>query len=37
MDTLLRMIKRAGDKGILFVESYLHGSRPAVSAPEEHS
>ena len=29
MDTLLRMIKRAGDKGILFVESYLHGSRPA--------
>ena len=28
MDTLLRMIKRAGDKGILFVESYLHGSHP---------
>jgi len=28
MDTLLRMIRRAGDKGILFVESYLHGSRP---------
>ena len=29
MDTLLRMIRRAGDKGILFVESYLHGSQPA--------
>lgn len=28
MDTLLRMIRRAGDKGILFVESYLHGSQP---------
>ena len=37
MDTLLRMIKRAGDKGILFVESYLHGNRPALTAPEEHS
>jgi bacterioferritin B len=29
MDTLLRMIRRAGDKGILFVESYLHGNQPA--------
>ena len=28
MDTLLRMIKRAGDKGILFVENYLQGSKP---------
>ena len=37
MDTLLRMIKRAGEKGILFVESYLHGNRPATTAPEEHS
>jgi ferritin len=32
MDTLLRMIKRAGDKGILFVENYLQGSKPAASA-----
>jgi ferritin len=23
MDTLLRMIRRAGEKGLLFVESYL--------------
>jgi ferritin len=37
MDTLLRMIKRAGDKGILFVESYLHGSRPAHPAPDAES
>lgn len=29
MDTLLRMIKRAGEKGILFVENYLQGSKPA--------
>jgi ferritin len=28
METLLRMIRRAGDKGILFVENYLQGSRP---------
>jgi hypothetical protein len=32
MDTLLRMIKRAGDKGILFVENYLQGSRPGSAA-----
>ena len=35
MDTLLRMIKRAGDKGILFVESYLHGSHPTQPADAE--
>jgi hypothetical protein len=23
MDTLLRMVRRAGEKGLLFVESYL--------------
>jgi ferritin len=28
MDTLLRMIRRAGDSGILFVENYLQGSKP---------
>jgi ferritin len=28
METLLRMIRRAGDKGILFVENYLQGSKP---------
>jgi hypothetical protein len=33
MDTLLRMIKRAGDKGILFVENYLQGSRPGSASP----
>ncbi len=32
MDTLLRMIKRAGEKGILFVENYLQGSAPATAA-----
>jgi hypothetical protein len=31
------MIKRAGEKGILFVESYLHGNRPAAAMPEEHA
>ena len=36
MDTLLRMIKRAGDKGILFVESYLHGSHPTQPADAEN-
>jgi ferritin len=38
MDTLLRMIKRAGDSGILFVENYLQGSKPptlAAGAPAQ--
>ena len=35
MDTLLRMIRRAGEKGLLFVENYLaQGKRPVVSEPE---
>jgi ferritin len=35
MDTLLRMIRRAGEKGLLFVENYLaHGKRPLISEPE---
>ena len=35
MDTLLRMIRRAGEKGLLFVENYLaQGRRPVSSVPE---
>ena len=35
METLLRMIQRAGESGLLFVESYLtHGSRGQASEAE---
>ncbi len=35
METLLRMIQRAGESGLLFVESYLsHGSRGQTSEAE---
>ena len=35
METLLRMIQRAGESGLLFVESYLaHGGRGETSASE---
>ena len=27
MDTLLRMVRRAGEKGLLFVENYLQQNR----------
>jgi ferritin len=37
MDTLLRMINRAGDSGILFVENYLQGSRPPSLAASGNS
>lgn len=29
MDTLLRMVKRAGEKGLLFVEQYIQGAHGA--------
>ena len=35
MDTLLRMIRRAGERGLLFVENYLaQGRRPVIGEPE---
>jgi hypothetical protein len=34
MDSLLRMVQRAGESGLLFVESFL-GSDPAASAGAE--
>jgi ferritin len=34
METLLRMVQRAGESGLLFVESFLASGQPAASAPD---
>ena len=38
MDTLLNMVRRAGEKGLLFVENYLaQGRKPRAQAPADAS
>ena len=32
MDTLLRLVRRAGEKGLLFVENYLQGTHPSLTS-----
>jgi ferritin len=34
MDTLLRLVRRAGEKGLLFVENYLQGLHPSALTAE---
>ena len=34
METLLRMVQRAGESGLLFVEQFLASGQPASKVPE---
>jgi len=35
MDTLLRMVRRAGESGLLFIENYLQHGRPAATVEND--